>query len=113
MALPLQTSLTAQPQSDLGCSFRSVEHTTSSSAQRMQRASGIVIVRVPQVLAKTGMSRSRLYSLINPSSRYFDPTFPTKAVIGTGPHSRAVGWRLHEIEMWLEAQFDKSQRGQA
>lgn len=76
------------------------------------RTSGVVIVRVPHVLAKTGMSRSWLYSLLNPNSPYFDPTFPKKAVIGTGPRARTVGWRLHEIDAWIDAQFSDGQGGQ-
>lgn len=76
-------------------------------------ASGVVIVRVPHVLAKTKMSRSKLYSLLNPNSPYFDPTFPKKAVIGTGPRARTVGWRLHEIDAWINAQFFHGYGGQA
>ena len=86
----------------------SVRHLTPPS---VHRTSGVVIVRVPHVLAKTGMSRSRLYSLINPNSPYYDPTFPKKAVIGTGPRARTVGWRLHEIDAWLDGQFTEPQGG--
>ena len=55
-----------------------------------------VILRMPQVLAMTGLSRSTLLR------RERARDFPAKLRLG-GPGSRAVGWRRADVERWLEA----------
>ena len=52
------------------------------------------ILRMPAVIAMTGISRSRIYVYM---SRETDP-FPRP--IRLGPNS--VGWRKAEIEAWLD-----------
>ena len=54
-----------------------------------------IILRMPAVLAMTGISRSRLYVFM---AREDDP-FPRP--LRLGPNS--VGWRRCEIEEWLDA----------
>ncbi|KVE72462.1 helix-turn-helix transcriptional regulator [Burkholderia vietnamiensis] len=59
------------------------------------------ILRIPDVQKKTGMSRSTIYSKLNQSSKYFDPTFPKPIRLGNGPAS-SVGLIESEIDAWIE-----------
>ena len=52
------------------------------------------ILRIDEVLALTGLSRSTLYRLGASGD------FP-KAVELCGPGGRAKGWRLSEVEEWI------------
>jgi len=56
------------------------------------------IYRLPQVMARTGLSRSTIYELIRKGK------FPSQ--INLGP--RAVGWIESEIVNWIEARIDES-----
>ncbi|MFG5778393.1 helix-turn-helix transcriptional regulator [Comamonas sp. J-3] len=47
-----------------------------------------------------GISRSKVYYLLDPDSRYYDPTFPQPFKVGTSERS-AVAWWIHEVEAWL------------
>ena len=51
------------------------------------------IIRLPEVIAKTGLSRSTIYFQISKGN------FPKGVPIGD--HAR--GWLNHEIEAWIEA----------
>lgn len=51
------------------------------------------ILRLPEVRAHTGLGRSRIYSLIN------EKRFPAPVALG----ARARGWRLSEIQKWMES----------
>jgi prophage regulatory protein len=53
---------------------------------------------MPEVLARTGLSRTRLYA---------DPTFPRSVKIG----ERAVAWVEDEIGDWVAARI--AERGKA
>lgn len=67
----------------------------------------IVVLSVKQVLAVTGMSRSKLYALLDKKSRYFDPSFPPKARIG----ARSVGFAEHLVQAWLASRFEQATGG--
>ena len=56
------------------------------------------IWRLPEVTARTGLSRSTIYVLIRQGK------FPSQ--IRLGP--RAVGWIETEIVDWIEARIDES-----
>ncbi len=56
------------------------------------------ICRLPEVIARTGLSRSTIYNLIQKGE------FPSQ--INLGP--RAVGWVENEIVDWIEARIDDS-----
>ncbi len=56
------------------------------------------ICRLPEVMARTGLSRSTIYDLIHKGQ------FPSQ--INLGP--RAVGWVENEIVDWIEARIDES-----
>ncbi len=51
------------------------------------------IYRLPEVKAKTGLSRSTLYAMIA------DDRFPKPIKLG----ERAVGWSEAEVAKWIEA----------
>lgn len=54
-----------------------------------------VLVRVPEVVRRTGKSRSRLYDEIKLG------TFPKPVRIG----ARAVAWPIDEIDAWIDARI--------
>ncbi len=56
------------------------------------------ICRLPEVMSRTGLSRSTIYELISKGR------FPSQ--IGLGP--RAVGWVESEIVDWIDARIDES-----
>ena len=58
------------------------------------------VLRIPDAKKKTGMSRSSLYNKWDPSSKYYDPTFPKPIRLGTGPTS-SVGLIESEIDVWI------------
>ncbi|AZN35491.1 helix-turn-helix transcriptional regulator [Iodobacter ciconiae] len=55
------------------------------------------ILRLPDVLARTGLSRSSIYSKMDKHSKYYDPFFPKKIQIG----ARAIGFIESEINNWI------------
>lgn len=68
-----------------------------------------VILRLPEVQLRVGLSRSTIYERINPGSRHYDPTFPRPVPLGAPANSAlpcrrrsAVGWIEAEIEAWIE-----------
>ena len=56
------------------------------------------IIRLPSVLARTGLSRSTIYNRISQGK------FPTSISLG----SRAVGWIESEVTEWLNQQIEAS-----
>jgi len=58
------------------------------------------LIRLPQVKARTGLSRSTIYF------RIAGGTFPAPVKLGAG--ARAVGWVETEIEQWLSQQIAQS-----
>tara|TARA_R110002167_G_scaffold215778_1_gene420639 strand:+ start:608 stop:853 length:246 start_codon:yes stop_codon:yes gene_type:complete len=65
------------------------------------------IIRLKELLAITGLSRSTIYDKQNPESPRFDPTFPQRILLG----ARAVGWFKAEVETWLNIMRAKSCNG--
>lgn len=57
-----------------------------------------MILRLPDVIQKTGISRSSIYSGIKAG------TFPNHVALGP----RAVGWRASDINGWLSSLTTKS-----
>ncbi|MGD9851201.1 MAG: helix-turn-helix transcriptional regulator [Nitrospirales bacterium] len=58
------------------------------------------ILRLPAVMARTGLSRSTIYLRVS------EGCFPTPISLG----GRAVGWIEAEIQAWLENQIQVSRR---
>lgn len=55
------------------------------------------ILRIKQVSNLIGLSRSTIYELMNPKSKYYDPTFPKSIQLSR----ESVGWLANEIDNWL------------
>lgn len=73
-------------------------------AKKSQTA--LTILRRTQVEARTGLSRSSIYSRLKPNPKRpgdFDPTFPKPVQLG----AKSVGWVESEIEAWLAARVSK------
>ena len=63
------------------------------------------ILRLPDVKARTGLSRSTIYL------RMSENRFPRPVSLGDrAVGDRAVGWIENEIESWLTQQIDKSRQ---
>lgn len=61
-------------------------------------------LRLKQVLARTGLSRSAIYDKLDPKSRRYDSTFPKQFKLGLG----AVGWLEADINVWIESRISAS-----
>jgi len=62
------------------------------------------ILRLPQVKALTGLSRTSIYSMMTPASPYFDATFPKNFKLNpAGAPNSAVGWYHSEVLAWVLA----------
>ncbi|MCS6945779.1 MAG: AlpA family transcriptional regulator [Sutterellaceae bacterium] len=59
-----------------------------------------VILRLPVVKARTGLSRSTIYLRVS------EGTFPQPVSLG----GRAVGWIESEIQQWLEHRIETSRK---
>lgn len=58
------------------------------------------ILRLPEVMARTGLSRSTIYLRVSQG------TFPKPVSLG----ARAVGWVEAEIQEWLQRQIEASRK---
>lgn len=59
------------------------------------------IIRLPEVKARTGLSRSEVYR------REAIGQFPHRVSLG----ARSVGWPSEEIQEWIEARIRESRNG--
>jgi prophage regulatory protein len=62
------------------------------------RQSVLVMLRLKQVIERTGLSRSTIYNRVDPKSLQYDPDFPKQVKLGSG----AVRWVESELNAWLE-----------
>lgn len=62
------------------------------------------LVRLPELLKMTGLSRSTVYNLMNPKSKYHDPSFPKPAELT--PFGRSKAWSRLEVEAWMLSRLD-------
>ena len=58
------------------------------------------ILRLPDVLNRTGLSRSTIYLRVSQNS------FPKPIALG----SRAIGWVESEVDAWLAQQIEKAKQ---
>ena len=70
-------------------------------AQISQQSHFSKILRLRQVMAKTGLARSTIYDLIKKES------FPKPIKLA----AKIVGWLENEIEEWISTQIRKSRGG--
>lgn len=57
-----------------------------------------LILRMRQLATFIGLSRSKIYEMLNESSERYDPDFPKQIRLGAS----AVGWDKSEVLAWLE-----------
>ena len=58
------------------------------------------ILRLPDVISRTGLSRSTIYARVR------DGNFPAPVHLG----ARSVGWPEHEINAWVEDRITSRQQ---
>lgn len=57
----------------------------------------LAFLRLKQVIAITGLSRSTIYSMLDENSSSYDPDFPKQVKIG----KKSVAWVEHELDQWI------------
>ncbi|EMU6161345.1 AlpA family phage regulatory protein [Yersinia enterocolitica] len=59
--------------------------------------SNVRILRLSDVVNKTGIARSTIYDWLNPKSPRYDATFPKRRRLG----KQSIGWLEAELDEWL------------
>ncbi|CAI9404845.1 AlpA family transcriptional regulator [Lelliottia sp. T2.26D-8] len=57
----------------------------------------VKILRMRDVVLKTGIARATIYDWLNPKSPRYDATFPKQRRLGM----QSVGWLESEIDQWV------------
>lgn len=57
----------------------------------------VTMLRLPDVMARTGLSRAAIYAKANPKNALYDETFPRVVKLG----GKASDWVESEINEWL------------
>lgn len=73
-----------------------------------EKSEPLVMLRLKDVLGRTGLSRSTIYSKLDASSPHYDERFPKQVRVGSG----AVRWIESEINSWIEGCVVLSRNGQ-
>lgn len=60
-------------------------------------AKPMALLRLKQVIAITGLSRSSIYSMLDENSSSYDPDFPKQVKIG----KKSVAWVENEVDQWI------------
>lgn len=63
-----------------------------------QLTSVLIMLRLKQVIERTGLSRSTIYGKLDSKSKQYDPSFPSQVSLGIG----AVRWIDSEVNAWIE-----------
>jgi len=63
----------------------------------------IQILKLPDLVKISGLSRSTLYEKLNKKSSRYDETFPKQLKLSRN----AVGWLEHEVLEWLESKANE------
>lgn len=66
------------------------------------------MINISMVSELTGVSRSTIYEMMNPKSKYHEPTFPKKVNLTTC----RVGWVASEINDWIESRIAVRDQGE-
>ncbi len=59
----------------------------------------VKFLRIQEVIALIGLSRSTIYAKMNKNSPYYDKDFPKPKKLSKAKNG-AIAWVLSEIEMW-------------
>lgn len=76
---------------------KSCEAEVGGKPDRSDKAE-LKVIRLPQLKALLGISRSTIYSRISAKSKYYDPLFPKSVSLGP----KAVGWILKDVYFYIE-----------
>ncbi|HHQ4902535.1 TPA: helix-turn-helix transcriptional regulator [Aeromonas veronii] len=57
------------------------------------------IIRINEMVIKTGISKSGIYERLNPRSDRYDECFPQPVRIG----ARSIGWLSSSVDEWLRS----------
>jgi len=62
------------------------------------------ILRLKQVIERTGLARSTIYDRMDPKSSRYDQSFPTAIKLNANATNStgAVGWLESSIDQWIE-----------
>lgn len=60
------------------------------------------VVRLPELLAALGVSKSTIHNFRDVNSPHHAPDFPVPIRLGRGKRS-AMGWRADELSAWIES----------
>ena len=71
------------------------KESTMSNPQAISIPSSKNILRLPQVIQKTGMSRATIYAYLKQSN------FPAPISLGV----RSVGWISSEVDQWIDSRI--------
>jgi prophage regulatory protein len=64
----------------------------------------LTILRLKQLLERTGLSKSTVYDKLNPRSPRYDGSFPRQIHVSAG----IVGWLQSEVDAWLQSKVEAS-----
>ena len=69
------------------------------------------ILRLKQVVERTGLSRSTIYDRMNPKSKRYDNSFPHPIKLNANATSStgAVGWLESSIDEWIDQRFQPAE----
>ncbi|QTP55853.1 AlpA family transcriptional regulator [Billgrantia sulfidoxydans] len=62
-----------------------------------------VLLKLKQVMERTGLSRSSIYNKLDAKCPHYDPEFPRQVSIGAS----SVAWVESEVEEWIESCIKK------
>jgi len=65
--------------------------------------SNTTILRLPEVLKRTGISRAAVFQKLDANSSYYDSTFPKQVKLG----ARSVGWSSEKIQVWIDSKLNQ------
>ena len=71
--------------------------TTPDANRRAQ----VMVLRLPQVTKRIGLSRSAIYARLDKTANTYDRTFPRPISLGT----KTIGFVEAEIDAWLESRL--------
>ena len=70
----------------------------------MNLESPLKFLRMSDLEEKIGLRRSSIYNLMNPKSKYFDPTFPKPVKLTD--NGRSKRWCRLEVEAWMLSRLE-------
>lgn len=74
-----------------------------------ENAATVRMMRLPELMAVTGLSRAAIYAKSNPKDKArYDADFPRRVQLS----ANAVAWPSNEVEEWLQGRLNARKQGQ-